>query len=77
MSNIEHSSIPLDATVSFLETGIEILAIELDGTDGIIITFSDGTSGGYVVEELLEMRPIRERARTTKTNGAPIVFSNH
>jgi len=77
MSNIEHSSIPLDATVSFMETGIQILAIELDGTDGIIITFSDGTSGGYVVEELLEMRPIRERARTTKTTGAPIVFSNH
>ena len=31
---------------------IEILAVELDGKDGLVVTFSDGTTGGYVVEEL-------------------------
>ncbi len=34
--------------------------VEKDGEDGLIVTFSDGTVGGYVVEELLEIRPIRE-----------------
>ena len=37
-----------------------ILTIEADGDDGIIVTFSDGTTAGYVVEELLMLRPIRE-----------------
>jgi hypothetical protein len=36
-----------------------ILAVETDGDDGLIVTFSDGTSDGYVVEELLELRPHR------------------
>ena len=40
---------------------IQILAVELDGEDGLLVTFSDGTTGGYVVEELLELRPVRER----------------
>jgi hypothetical protein len=40
---------------------IQILAVELDGKDGLLVTFSDGTTGGYVVEELLELRPVRER----------------
>ena len=25
--------------------------------DGLIVAFSDGTTGAYVVEELLELRP--------------------
>jgi hypothetical protein len=37
-----------------------ILKIEKDGPDGLIVTFSDGTTAGYVVEELLALRPIRE-----------------
>jgi len=37
---------------------IYMLAVELDGNDGLIVTFSDGTTGGYVVEELLQLRPI-------------------
>jgi len=32
----------------------------MDGKDGVFVTFSDGTSAGYVVEELLELRPKRE-----------------
>lgn len=40
---------------------IRILKVEKDGEDGLIVTFSDGTSDGYVVEELLLLRPRRER----------------
>ncbi len=43
---------------------ISIIKAEMDGRDGIIVTFSDLTAAGYVVEELLELRPIRERIRT-------------
>ena len=34
------------------------------------MTFSDGTTGGYVVEELLALRPFRERVETKKTQVA-------
>jgi hypothetical protein len=40
---------------------IEILDIQKDGEDGILVKFSDGTITGYVVEELLRLRPVRER----------------
>lgn len=50
-----------------------------DGDDGLIITFSDGTTGAYVVEELLELRPYRERVKTKKTKltkkGTKVVAS--
>ena len=39
---------------------IRMLTAELDGDDGLVVTFSDGTTAGYVVEELLELRPVRE-----------------
>jgi hypothetical protein len=39
----------------------QILTVELDGEDGLFVTFSDGTTAGYVTEELLELRPHRER----------------
>ena len=39
-----------------------ILTAKCDGDDGLIVTFSDGTSTGYVAEELLELRPCREPA---------------
>jgi hypothetical protein len=45
---------------------ISILTAERDGNDGLIVTFSDGTTGPYVVEELLELRPIRDRTKTEK-----------
>ena len=38
---------------------IRILNVERDD-DGLIVTFSDGTTAGYVTEELLELRPFRE-----------------
>jgi hypothetical protein len=49
---------------------IRMLTTELDGDDGLIVTFSDGTTGAYVIEELLGLRPIRERAKTKKTKEA-------
>jgi hypothetical protein len=41
---------------------IHILAAEQDGGDGVIVRFSDGTAAGYVVEELLKLRPKRRSA---------------
>ncbi len=41
---------------------IQILSIERDGVDGILVTFSDGTIAGYVVEELIELRPVRRKS---------------
>ena len=38
-----------------------ILEVKIDPPDGIIVTFSDGTSADYVVEELLEIRPYPSR----------------
>jgi hypothetical protein len=43
---------------------IRILSTETDGDDGLIVTFSDETTGAYVVEELLALRPVRERTNT-------------
>jgi len=37
-----------------------ILKVGKDGDDGLIVTFSDGTTAGYVAEELLLLRPRRE-----------------
>jgi hypothetical protein len=39
---------------------IRILTVELEGEDGLVVTLSDGTTAGYVIEELLELRPFRE-----------------
>lgn len=49
-----------------MPNSIRILTTERDGDDGLIVTFSDGTTGAYVIEELLELRPFRERAKTKK-----------
>jgi hypothetical protein len=48
---------------------IQILAVKQDGDDGLVVTFSDGTAAGYVVEELLKLRPKREPA-------APLELAN-
>jgi hypothetical protein len=45
---------------------IRMLTTEPDGEDGLIVTFSDGTTGAYVVEELLALRPVRERSKTKR-----------
>jgi hypothetical protein len=48
---------------------IQILTVEHDGEDGLLVTFSDGTTTGYVAEELLELRPFRE---PTESSGSRI-----
>lgn len=54
-----------------MATTIEILGVEQDGKDGLIVTFSDGTIGAYVVDELLELRPIRELAHQPGEHKTP------
>ena len=56
------------AYTRYMAKAMRILTTERDGDDGLFVTFSDGTTGAYVVEELLELRPIRER---TKTKAVP------
>jgi hypothetical protein len=54
----------------------QILNAERDDDDGLLVAFSDGTIGAYVVEELLELRPIREKVTGAeawaKASNAPI-----
>lgn len=52
----------------FMDRPIQILSVEQDGSDGLIVTFSDGTAAGYIVEELLNLRPNREPTKD-RTNG--------
>jgi len=54
-----------------MEGLIRLLAVELDGDDGLVVTFSDGTIGAYVAEELLELRPYRERPKNKKIHNVP------
>ncbi len=42
---------------------IKIIGVVQDGDDGILVSFSDGTTAGYVIEELLDLRPKREPFR--------------
>ncbi len=58
------------AYIAPMHNPIHILTTERDGDDGLIVTFSDGTTGAYVVEELLELRPFRERIET-KSSANP------
>jgi hypothetical protein len=48
-----------------------ILKVEMDGNDGLIVTFSDGTTAGYVVEELLYLRPHRETVEESMNSVRP------
>ena len=56
--------------LSMAAVTIRILTTENDGDDGLIVTFSDGTTGAYVVEELLELRPVRERVKIETSKAA-------
>lgn len=38
-----------------------IIEVSKDGSDGVLVTFSDDTTAGYIAEELLGLRPIREK----------------
>ena len=45
-----------------MKESVRITSVERDGDDGLIVAFSDATTGAYVVEELLMLRPNREPA---------------
>jgi hypothetical protein len=51
---------------------IRILNVERDGEDGLILIFSDGTTAGYITEELLELRPFREPVESILSDAAAI-----
>jgi hypothetical protein len=53
--------------VFLMREPIRILTVEKDDGDGLITTFSDGTTAGYVAEELLELRPKRELTEDSQT----------
>ena len=40
---------------------LQILTVEKDGGDGVLVTFSDGTTAGYIAEEFASLRPFREK----------------
>jgi hypothetical protein len=46
---------------------IRMLTVELEDDDRLIVKFSDGTTAGYVVEELLELRPFREPGESKRS----------
>jgi hypothetical protein len=46
--------------VTLMPAPILVLTVEKDDGDGLIVNFSDGTTAGYVAEELLQLRPHRE-----------------
>jgi hypothetical protein len=54
-----------------MTTKRRILNFEKDGEDGLIVTFSDGTTAGYVVAELLKLRPCREQVEESLKRDRP------
>jgi hypothetical protein len=59
----------------FVMTGnTYILKVEKDGEDGLTVMFSDGTTAGYVVEELLLLRPRRERVEGPPKSDRPFTI---
>jgi len=44
---------------------IHFANVEQEGQHGMLNTFSDGTIAGYVAEELMVLRPSREKASET------------
>ena len=60
MSNSEQSACPASGYTTFMsDAPIRILAVDVEA-GGLFVTFSDGTSAGFVIEELLDLRPYRE-----------------
>ena len=60
MFNFDHRPDSQRAILLNMNATTHILQVEKDSHDGVIVTFSDGTVAGYVIEELLELRPYRE-----------------
>ena len=54
-----------------MTNAVQITSVEQDGNDGLIVTFSDRTTGAYVVEELLLLRPNREPVKVPSRQRVP------
>ena len=57
--------------IAMTDKATYILKVEKDSHDGLIVTFSDGTTAGYVVEELLGLRPHRELVKEPLESDRP------
>jgi thiamine phosphate synthase YjbQ (UPF0047 family) len=57
--------------IAMTDKATHILKVEKDSHDGLIVTFSDGTTAGYVVEELLGLRPHRELVKEPLESDRP------
>ncbi len=60
-----------------MNEAMRIIRAEVDNGDGLIVTFSDGTIGGFVVEELLALRPCRESDKKVKGLESSAIACNH
>jgi hypothetical protein len=63
----KHSQLSNNSHLRILN--VRILSAEKDGDDGILVRFSDGTVTGYVAEELLRLRPAREKDQEPKARN--------
>ena len=59
---MHQSAIKPRSKLPAMASEIGILSVERDGKDSLFVTFTGGTLGAYVAEELLALRPIRELA---------------
>jgi hypothetical protein len=62
MSLISQLPVSGIATLLPMSEPIRIVTVAGDGEDGLNVTFSDGTTAGYLVE-LLDLRPRREHGK--------------
>lgn len=77
--NFDHRPDLQRAILLNMNTTTHILHVEKDSHDGVLVTFSDGTVAGYVVEELLELRPFREPVYgvSKSVQSATILMNEH
>ena len=57
-----------------MDKNVKVRRVEIDCEDSLILTFSDGTTAAYVVEELLRLRPLRELAEENLESDRPITI---
>jgi hypothetical protein len=60
VSRLERPAEVTKRSVLPMDGKIRVLTFKIEDPDGMIITFSDGTTAAYLVEELLKLRPHRE-----------------
>lgn len=66
MSDTGERTVWSKGTVINMAIGIHVVGVEKGGEGGVVVTYSDGTVAGYVVEELLSLRPTRETIKESQ-----------